>query len=283
MRKRLLYAADTRWAVMARDLDQLMRAGDLRPLKEEGRTQAALLAGPDGTPVFVKHTNTGSWMRGLIAALSGSRAKRWLNGARMLETAGFNRPAPLAALEVRGCGAVFECYLACQALSGARILSNAVFGDGTVSLSRRRALLSSVAHEVRRLHDASLYTRDLQETNLMIEERADADPRIWFVDLEDFRRSRGRVSWRRRLTNLVHLDRSLGRFLNRGARMRFFRDYVGAEAPGRAERRRLVIRLLGLRARVESRRRLRRSHRPVASDVPPGSAGVALLSPPASH
>lgn len=283
MRKRLLYAADTRWAVMARDLDQLMRAGDLRPLKDEGRTRAGLLAGPDGTPVFVKRRSTGSWMRGVIAAASGSRVKRWIEGARMLEAAGFNRPAPLAALEVRGCGAVVECYLVCEALSAARILSNAVFGDGTVSLSRRRALLSSVAREVRRLHDAGLYTRDLQETNLMIEERAGTGPRVWFVDLEDFRRSRGRVSWRRRLTNLVHLDRSLGRFLTRGARMRFFREYIGEGELGHAERRRLVIRLLGLRARVDSRRRLRASQRRVASDVPPGNAGVALLSPPASH
>jgi Lipopolysaccharide kinase (Kdo/WaaP) family len=206
----------------------------------------------------------------------------------MLEAAGFNRPAPLAALEVCRGVAVVECYLACEALADARILSSAVFGDGTVKLSRRRALLAAVAREVRRLHDAGLYTRDLQETNLMIEERAGAAPRIWFVDLEDFRRARGRVSWRRRLTNLVHLDRSLGRFLSRAARMRFFYDYLGAEE--NARRRWLVIQLLRLRARVESRRGQRGPRRPTASAVPPpvspgrsGAAGVTALTPPASH
>lgn len=276
MRKRVLYAADPRWIAAAQRLDELMAAGGSPPLKDEGRTRACLAPGPDGAPVFVKRVRTGSWLHGLAARARGSRVRRWLDGAAMLEAAGFQRPTPLAALEVRHAGAVQECYLACEPLSRAAILSRAVFG-GVADPRRRRALLRAVACEVRRLHDAGLYTRDLQETNLMVEERAGARPRIWFVDLEDFRRARS-VSWRRRFTNLIHLDRSLGRFVSRATRMRFLRDYLGDTASNAKERRRVVERVLRLRARVEHRRlarALQRSAAPVLAAGAPAAVGVA--------
>lgn len=286
MRKRLLYAADPRWAATAKGLDKLVSAGALRRVKDEGRTCAGLLAGPEGATVFIKRVRTGSWMRGLVASVRGSRVKRWLGGAAMLEAAGFNRPAPLCAFELRRVGAVIECYLACEFLSEASVLSRAVFGREPTTFLRRRALLKAVAREVRRLHDAGLYTRDLQETNLMIEDSANGAPRIWFVDLEDFRRVSGQVSWHLRLTNLVHLDRSLGRFMGRTARMRFLYDYLGVPGPSRVERRKFVVQLLRLRARVEKRRRSRAVRRSAATPISPATAGApaaAALTPPAAH
>ncbi len=271
MHKRLLFAADPRWAAMAGQLDLLMADGGFRALKDEARTRAGLLKGPDGAWVFVKRVRTGSWTRGLIATARGSRVRRWLDGAAMLSAAGFNRPAPLAALEVSRAGALSESYLVCEALNDATVLSGAVLGGGRVHFRSRRSLLSAVAREVRRLHDAGLYTRDLQETNLMVQQRDGAPPRINFVDLEDFRRVRS-VSWHRRLLNLVHLDRSIGRFLNRPARLRCLYDYLGASALGREDRRRSVQRFWQLRAGLESR------HRARAPRLPPPTA----LQPPAS-
>jgi hypothetical protein len=241
---------------MAEQLDVLMADGGFRALKDEARTRAGLLKGPDGAWVFVKRVRTGSWARGLIASARGSRVRRWLEGAAMLSMAGFNRPAPLAALEVRHAGAVNESYLICEALNDATVLSGAVLGGGKVHFRSRRSLLSAVAREVRRLHDAGLYTRDLQETNLMVQERDGAPPRLSFVDLEDFRRVRS-VSWHRRLLNLVHLDRSIGRFLNRPARLRCLYDYLGASALDRDERRRVVAQFWQLRDGLESRHRAR--------------------------
>jgi Lipopolysaccharide kinase (Kdo/WaaP) family len=254
--KRVLYAADPRWVAMAEQLDVLMGDGGFRALKDEARTRAGLLKGPDGAWVFVKRVRTGSWARGLIATARGSRVRRWLKGAAMLSTAGFNRPAPLAALEVRQAGAVSESYLVCEALTDATVLSGAVLGEGKVHFRSRRSLLSAVAREVRRLHDAGLYTLDLQETNLMVQERDGAPPRLSFVDLEDFRRVRS-VSWHRRLLNLVHLDRSIGRFLNRPARLRCLYDYLRASALDRDERRRAVAQFWQLRDGLESRHRAR--------------------------
>lgn len=266
MHKHVLYAADERWAAMAVRLDALMTQGGFRALKDEARTRAGLLKGPEDVWVFVKRMRTGSWARGLIATARGSRVRRWLRGAAMLSTAGFNRPAPLAAVEVRHAGAVSESYLVCEALTDATVLSGAVLGGGRVDFRSRRWLLSAVAREVRRLHDAGLYTLDLQETNLMVQDRDGAAPRISFVDLEDFRRVRS-VSWHRRLLNLVHLDRSIGRFLNRSARLRYLYDYLGADAQDRNDRRRIVTQFWQLRDGLESRRRARapRSAQAVAS------------------
>lgn len=271
MHKRVLFAADPRWAAMAERLDVLMAGGGFQALKDEARTRAGLLKGPDGAWVFVKRVRTGSWAKGLIATARGSRVRRWLRGAAMLSAAGFNRPGPLAALEVRHAGALSESYLVCEALNDATVLSGAVLGGGTVHFRSRRSLLSAVAREVRRLHDAGLYTRDLQETNLMVQECDGAPPRINFVDLEDFRRVRS-VSWHRRLLNLVHLDRSIGRFLNRPARLRCLYDYLGASTLGRDDRRRIVQRFWQLRDGLENRHRARA----------PRLAPAAALQPPAS-
>ena len=273
MRKRVLFAADPRWAAMAERLDVLITDGEFRALKDEARTRAGLLRGPDGAWVFVKRVRTGSWARGLVATARGSRVRRWLEGAAMLSMAGFNRPAPLAALEVSHAGAVSECYLVCEALNDATVLSGAVLGGGRVHFRSRRSLLNAVALEVRRLHDAGLYTRDLQETNLMVQERDGAPPRISFVDLEDFRRVRS-VSWNRRLLNLVHLDRSIGRFLNRPARLRCLYDYLGASTRERDERRRIVQQFWQLRDGLESRRRARAPRLAPAAALQP-SANLA--------
>jgi hypothetical protein len=285
MHKHVLYAADPRWAAMAERLDALMMDDGFRALKDEARTRAGLLEGPDGGWVFVKRIRTGSWARGLIASARGSRVRRWLRGAAMLSGAGFNCPAPLAAIEVRRAGAVSEAYLVCEALDAATVLSGAVLDGGRVHFRSRRALLSTVAREVRRLHDAGLYTLDLQETNLMVQEHAGAPPRISFVDLEDFRRVRA-VSWRRRLLNLVHLDRSIGRFLNRSARLRGLYDYLGADALDRAGRRRVVEQYWQLLGGLENRHRARALRAPqvaAAASLIGGVNGVTeRFAPPPS-
>jgi|SRR5215472_3189176 len=279
MHGRLLYAADPRWAALAERLQTLMAESVFRVLKDEARTRAGLLEVPGDGSVFVKRVRAGSWARGLFARARGSRVRRWLDGAAMLWAAGFNRPAPLAALELYQAGALVESYLVCEALGEATVLSRAVLDEGRVHFRSRRALLSAVIREVRRLHDAGLYTLDLQETNLMIEECDGAPPRISFVDLEDFRRARS-VSWQRRMLNLIHLDRSIGRFLNRPARLRCLYDYLGDGARDRGERHDVVQQFWRLRDELESRRRTRvpplMTKPPGAGQLPDAAAATAF-------
>ncbi|MGB6089958.1 MAG: lipopolysaccharide kinase InaA family protein, partial [Candidatus Binataceae bacterium] len=167
-------------------------------------------------------------------------------------------------------GAVRASYLISEALLEADSLSRFALGPGEVKgrdARRRRRILAAVAREVKRMHDAGIYTRDLQETNVMVADDGAEGFRVWFIDLEDFRRERGNggVSRERRIRNLVHLDRSIGRFLCRAARLAFLYDYLGAR-PERGEARRMVRDILAMRSRIDSGRARRKPH-PVSASL----------------
>ncbi len=255
MRQHLLYARAPRWAELAAHLDELVQGAGFTVHKAEGRVLAGLLELAGGGRVFVKRVETRSTLRGLVERLRGSRARRALRGAALLAAAGIEHPAPLAAIEMRSTsGAVRFAYLVSEALEGAQTLS--VFalgrrGELRRDLRRRIAITRAVATAVRRMHDRGLYSRDLQETNLMLESDG-AGFRVYFIDLEDFGRAR-RVSMRRRLLNLMHLDRSVGRFVGRAGRLRFLSAYLTPDAADRAEPRRSVGRLIRMRARLDRR------------------------------
>jgi len=260
MRKYLLFARSPEWADIAQRGDALIAAKDFRAVKDEAKTRAGLVSVGEQL-VFIKRFEIGSWADGLIERIRRSQAARSLEGAAILAEAGFDRPSPLAALEIRSAGAVRASYLFSEALSGARTLSQ--FVDRRLGAERRdfrwrREVSRRVADEVRRLHGTGLYSSDLQETNLMLEQNRDG-LRIYFVDLDGFRRA-ARVSWRRRERNLIQLDRSVGRFLSRAERLRFLYDYLGAR-PERARARKLIRGLLKRRERKEREYQRRRKRR----------------------
>jgi tRNA A-37 threonylcarbamoyl transferase component Bud32 len=255
MVRRVLYARDPRWRAAIERADELIGSARFRRRKAEARTLAGVIEPEDLAPAFLKRVEVRSWARGIAERVHGSRASRALSGARLLERAGIAHPAPLAALNLLRGGAVRASYLVSELLSDADTLSRFALGPRGIKardIARRKRISDAVARAVRRLHDAGLYTRDLQETNLMIADDGVGGFRVYFIDLEDFRRARGRVSQRRRMLNLVHLDRSIGRFMCRAARLDFFYAYLGGR-PSRAEARRLMRRYLALRERVARR------------------------------
>src|SRR5229473_6496839 len=188
MGNRLLFARSPEWASAIGRAATLTAQPDFRLLKATARTRAGFLV-CGGVEVFVKLVDTGSWLQGLVDRLRGSRARRTLRGAAILEAAGFAHPKPFAALETRSMGAVRASYVLSEALSNARMLSVFALGDGRNFL-RRKWISEAVAREIRGMHDAGVYTRDMQETNLMLEARDDQQLTIYFVDLEDFQRVR---------------------------------------------------------------------------------------------
>lgn len=263
MRSRILYARSPQFAALLARADQLFAGAEFREVKNIARNRAGFLTTPEGT-LFVKRFTPGSWIRGMMERARGSRAQRSLRAAEMLTRAGFLAPAPLAASEQIQAGAIRTSWLLSEALTGAQMMSRFIehgHAPAQVERSRRAAALKAVASCVRRLHDAGLFTSDLQETNLMLDEFQDA-PRIHFVDLDGFRRL-VRVSWKRRRRNLVQLDRSVGRYMSRAECLRFLHHYLG---PGwdREAVRKLVGRLLRERDRKDrefARRRARKAGR----------------------
>lgn len=275
MGKRMLYARSAVCASAIERARELMSVPCFEPIKDEARTRAGFVKLAGG-PAFLKRFEAGPWPVGLIDRMRGSRARRSLKGAALLERDGFSHPAPLAAMEVRQWGSVRASYLLSEALAGARTLS--AFLDRGVDQRRRdprwrAAAIGAVANEIRRLHAAGLYSSDLQETNLMLEEGRQGQLGIYFVDLDGFRRIHP-LPWRRRRRNLVQLDRSVGRFMSRAARLKFLYAYLGGR-PAHDEARRIVTGLLRERRRKEreyARRRARRRR-----SVPPPACAVSDL------
>ncbi len=255
MRMQVLYAREPRWREVAERAEQLIGTPAFRSIKSEGRTVAGVLERPGAPAVFIKKSVTASWMRGVIMPFAGSPALRALKGAAILEAASIPHPRPLAASQSVARGAICASYLICEMLHDGDTLSRFALGPGGSrgrDARRRRRILDTVAREVRRFHDAGIYTRDLQETNVMVADAPDGGFRVWFLDLEDFRRVRT-MRWSHRMRNLVHLDRSIGRFLCRAARLAFLYAYLGAR-PEREEARRMVSEILAMKARMDRSR-----------------------------
>ncbi|HEY6417876.1 MAG TPA: lipopolysaccharide kinase InaA family protein [Candidatus Binataceae bacterium] len=257
MKRVVLYARSPEWQRAIERAGELVGGPHFHIIKSEGRTLAGFLDVPGTGRAFLKRADAPTWWSGILDRFRGSRASRALNGVAMLTAAGFSHAAPFAAMNVRRAGAVRESFLLSEPLERGDTLSRFALGPGGIKgrsdLRRRKRILDTVAREVRRLHDANLYTRDMQETNLMVEDHADGSDaggfRVYFLDLEDFRSARS-VSWQRRMLNLVHLDRSVGRFLSRASRLDFLYTYLGGK-PDRTSARRMVSEILAIRGGVE--------------------------------
>jgi hypothetical protein len=256
MRTLVLYARSPQWRAVVERADELMAAPDFRVLKSEARTRAGFIDVPGAGPAFIKRVEVSSWSRGIIARIRGSRAARSLAGAAMLKAHGLAHPEPLAAMDLYRAGAIRASYLVSQALINADSLSRFMLGPGEIkgrNVHRRKQISDTVAAQIRRLHESGLYTRDLQETNIMVEEDGVGGFKVYFIDLEDFRRA-ANVTWDRRVLNLVHLDRSIGRFLCRAARLDFLYSYLGRR-PDRAAARKMVAEVKAVRESIDRRKR----------------------------
>ncbi len=261
MHSRVVYLRSPQWGGLAVRPDAMIAGADFREVKNIARIRAGFLTSAHGN-LFIKRFTPGSWIEGILERLRGSRAARSVRAAQMLERGGFLVPAPLAACEQISAGAIRTSWLFSEALEAAHVFSRFIErGHAPAEQERRlrRDALEAVARCVRRLHDAGLFSSDLQETNLMLEQ-VEGVLRIHFVDLDGFRRL-ARVSWKRRRRNLVQLDRSVGRFMSRCERLRFLYTYLG---PGWERRQvsKLVARLMRERARKEREFARRRAKRP---------------------
>jgi hypothetical protein len=256
MRRVVLYARSSEWRAMVERADELMASPDFRVLKAEARTRAGFVDVPGAGTAFVKRVEVSSWSRGIYARIRGSRARRSLAGAAMLREYDFAHPEPLAAMDLYQAGAIRASYLVSRALVNADSLSRFMLGPGEIKgrdVHRRKQISDTVAAQIRRLHESGLYTRDLQETNIMVEQNDSGGFKVYFIDLEDFRRA-ANVSWDRRILNLVHLDRSVGRFLCRAARLDFLYSYLGYR-PDHASASKMIAEVKAARDAIDRRKR----------------------------
>ncbi len=248
-------------------------------LKQGKGTTVTLLSLPAGA-IVVKHYRTTSWRRWADTVLRGSPARRAWRGAQLLQAGGFLVPRPLAVFEKRTGGVVWESIYVSEALLTQIPLHIYWRTQSSQWPCRHKyTFLRALAEFVRRLHAQGLYLGDLKDENLLVEEAGVSHWQFYLVDLDRVRRFSS-LTQRRRLKNLVQLERTLGHNARSSERLSFLYAYFGDPLPSRAQRQAFLRRLVRLRTRKDREYARRRARRPRLLSRAAGQysgARVALL------
>ena len=161
-----------------------------------------------------------------------SGAVKAMRGAGALKVAGIGTARPVAAVERRHWGMLTGSFYLTEEVAGSRI-SNRYWSEelqpltGVMGISRRRAFLRGLAELFAQLHAKNIYHNDLKDFNILVAPHAASGESFFLLDLEGVRRY-GQISRRRRVKNLVQLNRTLGKLLSNTDRMRFLKCYLEA-------------------------------------------------------
>ncbi len=250
-----------------------------RIFKQDAGTTVTLMSDSIQS-VVVKRHQLAHWRRRADALLHGSPARRAWRGAQLLQTHGFSAPQPLAVVERRRAGLVQESVYISQALPYPPLSDYWREFAPHWPVAQRRLFLRELALFVRSFHAAGLYSGDLRDANLLVEAGgAPHGPRWRFclVDLDRLKHGSS-LTLRRRIKNLVQLDRTLGRRARRTERLFFLYTYLGPPLPSAKQRRTLLSRLLSVRRRKdrEYAKRKRRRALSVSSAQAPGASPSAV-------
>lgn len=216
-------------AVVARAIALDDASPGRRVLKRGPRSTVVWLddAGPAGDAVVVKYMPQRSALRRFAARLGGSPARSQRRSADALLAAGIEVPEPLAVVEHAAAGGAAASALVTRAVAGARTVKQTYLA---VDAPERRRLARALGRFVARLHASGAYVPDLKESNLLVR-RAGGDFTFVLVDLDRVRFPRRGLSSRRRLANVVQLDRSIGCYASPRDRLAFLSTYRRALSP----------------------------------------------------
>ena len=220
------------------DPDMLLTRIDCRLLKLQRKVMVGRVATAAGT-LYVKRYNVFAWRIGLGSIGRASPALRAWRAAEALEARGFAVPDRIVAVEHRTAGILRRSFLVTREVPDAvtadqRWTAMLHEAPGPTRRRARRALARALGALFRRLHDAGVYHSDLKDVNVLVRGPGDR-PECVLLDLECVHLAA--VPFRRRVKNLMQLDRTLGRLATRADRVRVLHAYLGADAP-RSERQR---------------------------------------------
>lgn len=244
------------------DPDRLLTRLDCRVVKLQRKVVVGRAPTPAGV-LYVKRYNVFAWRIALGSLGRPSPAFRAWDAARTLTALGFETPMPVAAVEVRTMGLLRRSFFVTHEVSGAVTTDRRwrdILADRVAPRRRvaRRSFARALGELVRRLHAAGVYHGDLKDVNILTPSHGSVEsPRWVLLDLERVDCAPA-VSQRRRVKNLVQLERTIGRLASATDRLRVLRGYLGADAT-RAERRTWVQQVLSAAAARD-----RRSPAPIA-------------------
>lgn len=242
------------------DPDRLFSEPRAEVVKDQKKIKVARISGGiagSAANVYLKRYNAFSWRYRLFSILGPSAARRAWRGASILIENGFQTGRPVAAVECRSWGMLTKSFYVSQEIPSAKTVDACWIeelsrGRGAEERRRRRELLQASAALFRRLHQARIYHNDLKDANILVGP-ADryTEQSFFLLDLEGIRRV-SRLGLRRRIKNLVQLNRTLGRFVSRAEKWRWARVYLGPEFHDRATRRIWLQRIVKATARADA-------------------------------
>lgn len=227
------------------DADRLFEEPGCEIIKDQRKIKVARIRinlGGEARTLYLKRYNAFSWRIPLGSFFRHSGAVKALRGAAVLSRARIGAAKPVAAVESRSWGMVTKSFFFTEAIERGKTV-DAYWRDDLSGLEdqngfrRRRGFLRALASLFESLHGQDIYHGDLKDANILVVPSTDARADCFYLlDLEGIRKYRC-LSDRRRIKNLVQLNRTLGRYLRRTEKICFLKEYLGREFHARGEKR----------------------------------------------
>jgi serine/threonine protein kinase len=213
--------------------------------------------------IYVKRYNAFSWRYKLGSLFMRSASMAALEGAQTLAHAEIDALRPLGAVEWRRCGVLHGSAFFSEEIKGGHTADDYWRKQlapipGPEGYRRRRAFLNGLASLLKQLHQKSIYHNDLKDANIMVRNDCGGVDKLFLLDLEGVRRC-WYVSRRRRIKNLVQLNRTLGNFLSQADKLFFLKIYLGSVRGGARTRRPWARRVLRATRSADLRSRLEKT------------------------
>jgi hypothetical protein len=259
-------ANDAGFRMMA-DADGFFDLPDCRIVKDQRKIKVARVkieVGGKPTRVYLKRYNAFSWRYRAFSLFRSSGAVRSLKGAAILTESSIRTARPLAAMESRSWGMLDKSFFVSQEIEQAKTV-DAYWRDELQPLKaagslQKRQFLNGLGELFRFLHERGVYHNDLKDANILVGSSfAGAADQFYLLDLEGIRRYR-RLGRRRKIKNLVQLNRTLGKYVRLTDKARFLRSYLNGSLFSRTEKRDLISKVSKQSSRLDRLRAVRVSN-----------------------
>ena len=241
------------------DPDQFLRNPACEVIKDQKKIKVGhLIVSIAGSPrsLYVKRYNSFSMRYKVASTVVRSGARRALGGAAILGSANIQTATPVAAVERRVRGVLVASFLISEEVAGGATV-DAYWREklrpiaGRTGFKRRRLFLHALAGLFRTLHEHNIYHDDLKDANILAAPNStDKAESFFLLDFEGVRRC-SPLSARRRIKNLVQLERTLGCHLRQVDRLAFLKSYLGASFADRRFRRKQIATILTAARQVD--------------------------------